>query len=96
MDKFIIISISVRLRNLKQYPDWFIDLSLPLTQIPVTEFCAVAFILPITISYWLLSYHIGNTRTHKHSRMGIIFTTQSLIVIAVPNMASSVLPALAN
>jgi len=95
MDKFIIISISVRLRNLKQYPDWFIDLSLPLTH-TVTEFCAVAFILPITISYWLLSYHIGNTRTHKHSRMGIIFTTQSLIVIAVPNMASSVSPAPAN
>ena len=55
MDKFIIISISVRLRNLKQYPNWFIGLSLPLTH-TVTEFCAVAFIPPITISYWLLSY----------------------------------------
>jgi len=28
MDKFTIISISVRLRNLKQYSDWFISLKL--------------------------------------------------------------------
>ena len=61
MDKFTVISISVKLRNLKQYLDWLIDLSLHLTH-TVTEFCVrqplllFPYCLLELLSIWIFRY----------------------------------------
>ena len=61
MDKFTVISISVKLRNLKQYLDWLIGLSLHLMH-TVTEFCVrqplllFPYCLLELLSIWIFRY----------------------------------------